>query len=453
MIVEILKFLMKLTTRGFFKKISTRNRQLIPDKGPLMILANHPSAFLDPIVIATLLNRDVYFLAKGVLFKSKFAQFILPKLNMIPVHRKQDDPSLMSKNEETFEKCFQHLEKGGAILMFPEGISITERKLRPIKTGAARIVLGAEARNNFNLGVQVFCVGLNYEDPHRFNKEVYVNFDEPICIKNYQSNYESDECKTVEKLTEDIRLHLEKLMINIQDESADTLARDVERLYKSKLKQELGIEEKNKDAEFMLVKSIVESVNYYKQVSPEYVMHMQKKITDYFRSLERIGLNEQLLVQGKNRRMLLRVIQAAMLILCGFPVYLYGLINNYIPFQIPGKIADKFVTQREFRGPVAMVCGTFTFLLFYSLQIFFMQYFLHHSLLTLLYAASLPLSGIIAYWYAKQMRYYVSKWYMIRIFYMKSSLISSLIHQRDELIKEFEKAREQFLKNTQIHEQ
>ena len=40
----------------------------------------------------------------------------------------------MNKNEETFIKCYEHLENGGAILMFPEGISITERKLKPIKT-------------------------------------------------------------------------------------------------------------------------------------------------------------------------------------------------------------------------------------------------------------------------------------------------------------------------------
>ena len=155
MLISILKFLMQLTTKGFFKTISVRNKEMIPEKGPLMILANHPSTFMDPIVITTILKRDVYYLAKGELFKNNFANWILPKLNMIPVYRKQDDPNQMEKNKDTFKKCFEHLEKGGAILMFPEGTSITERKLRPIKTGAARIVLGAEERNNFNLGVAI----------------------------------------------------------------------------------------------------------------------------------------------------------------------------------------------------------------------------------------------------------------------------------------------------------
>jgi 1-acyl-sn-glycerol-3-phosphate acyltransferase len=442
---------MKITTKGFFKKISTRNRKVIPEKGPLMILANHPSAFLDPIVIATLVNREIYFLAKGELFKTKFAQKILPKLRMIPVYRKQDDPSLMSKNKETFEKCYEHLERGGAILMFPEGISITERKLKPVKTGAARIVLGAEARNNFKLQTNIICVGLNYENPHRFNQEVYINFDNPLHASDYKIAYEKDEFAGVEKLTEDIRIHLEKLMINIQDESADALSKDVERLFKCKLQRELGIEKNDKDAEFMLVKSIAQSVDYFKEHSPEYVMKMQKKISEYFRSLERLGLNDQLLMTSKNKSLMGRVAQAILVMILGFPVYIYGIINNYLPFEIPSSIAEKAVSQREFKGPVAMVCGTFTFLIFYGIQIFLVQHYLHHLYITLLYTITLPLSGIFSYWYFHKVKYYFSKWYMIRIFYLKSSLIASLIRQRDELIKEFEKAREEFLKTNTSH--
>src|SRR5687768_5715739 len=126
MLYSILRFLMQITVRVFFRSITIRNKAVFPENGPLLVLANHPSTFMDPIVIATLLNREVYFLAKGELFKSGFAKWLLPKFNMIPVYRKQDDPSLMNKNQDTFNNCFEHLEKGGAILMFPEGISITE---------------------------------------------------------------------------------------------------------------------------------------------------------------------------------------------------------------------------------------------------------------------------------------------------------------------------------------
>ena len=183
---------MRTTVRIFFRSIIIRNQESIPEKGPLLVLANHPSTFLDPIVIASLLDRKVFFLAKGELFKSKFAKWFFPKLRMIPVYRKQDDPSQMSKNQDTFKKCFEHLEKGGAILMFPEGISITERKLRPIKTGAARIVLGAEANNDFSLNSSIVTIGLNYANPHRFNRDLFINIDNPIHVADYKKEYEAD---------------------------------------------------------------------------------------------------------------------------------------------------------------------------------------------------------------------------------------------------------------------
>lgn len=170
MFYAILRYLMRLTTSVFFRNIVIRNPDLVPAKGPLMILSNHPSTFMDPIVVATVLDRRVFFLAKGELFSNKFTRWLFPKLNMIPVYRKQDDPAQMKKNKETFAKCFDHLDKGGSILMFPEGISITERKLKPLKTGAARIVLGAESRADFKNGIKILCVGLNYQNPHKFNQ-------------------------------------------------------------------------------------------------------------------------------------------------------------------------------------------------------------------------------------------------------------------------------------------
>ena len=44
-------------------------------------------------------------------------------------------------------KAYNILEKNGAFLIFPEGISVAERKLNKIKTGAARIGFGAMVNN------------------------------------------------------------------------------------------------------------------------------------------------------------------------------------------------------------------------------------------------------------------------------------------------------------------
>ncbi|MGZ6540067.1 MAG: hypothetical protein ACXVEB_16945, partial [Bacteroidia bacterium] len=136
--------------------------------------------------------------------------------------------------------------------------------------------------------------------------------------------------------------------------------------------------------------------------------------------------------------------KAIVTILLGFPFYLYGLINNYLPFEIPGWIADKISKSIEFRGPIGMVGGMFTFIIFYTLQITLFWKYSQNSLLTILYGLSLPLSGIFGYWYYYTVSKIKNKWVLLLLFYKKSTFISKLITEREQLISEFDQAKNEY---------
>lgn len=158
MLFSFLRFLLRLSTKGYFRSIYIKGVEHISDRGPMIIASNHPSAFMDPILLSTNIDRKLFFLTRGDIFKTRFTASLLGMLNMIPVYRKNDSPGPEQRNDVIFQKCFEHLAKGKPILIFPEGTSKTERKLRPIKTGTARIALGAEALHEFKLGVKVIPV-------------------------------------------------------------------------------------------------------------------------------------------------------------------------------------------------------------------------------------------------------------------------------------------------------
>jgi 1-acyl-sn-glycerol-3-phosphate acyltransferase len=436
---------MKITGRVFFRSITVRNKEVIPPKGPLMVLANHPSTFMDPIVIATMLDREVYFLAKGEMFKGTLAKWFFAKINMIPVYRKQDDPNQMSKNQETFDKCYEHLERGGAILMFPEGTSVTERKLRPLKTGAARIVLGAEARNDFKLNTQIITIGLNYANPHKFNRDLFINIDTPIKAADYKDEFSKDSITGAQHLTEDIRLQLERLIIGINDEHTDELVNDIEMLYKYKVSKDLGVLKDDKEAEFTLTKNIVETVDYFISNDPQRAEKMRVRINEYLNNLQQIGLTDADIESHQHNRSLIGgTAKSLFTIIAGFPIYVYGLINNFLPFEIPGWIASKLVKVPEYRGAVGMVLGMFTFLIFYSIQINLVWDYTGSSSIAIVYAISLPLSGIFSYWYFHIVAQIRSKWILMMVFYKKSLFIAKLITEREQLIAEFDKARSEY---------
>jgi glycerol-3-phosphate O-acyltransferase / dihydroxyacetone phosphate acyltransferase len=446
MLYPILRLIMKITVKVFFRKLHVRNAGNIPTAGPLIIVANHPSSFTDPIVIAVSIKRQVYFLAKGEVFKSAFAKWMLPKLHMIPIYRKQDDPSLLHKNEETFEKCHEHLENGGAILIFPEGVSITERKLKKVKTGTARIAMGVEAKNNFTLGVKIVSIGLNYTNPHKFREELLINIDKPITVSDLEEEYAIDPVAAVNNLTEQIRERLEKNIINIENEQLDLLVQDIETIYKRRLAEEMGYSAKEKEGDFLLTRGISETVHYFQEKDPGRVDKMSLRVRNYLATLERVGLSDRMLHRASRGGSLLAAnLRSIFFIIAGFPFYIYGLVSNYLPYKIPGWVAKRMAKTIEFLGPIAMVLGTFTFLIFYTVQIWLVHRFFHNTWLTVAYGISLPLGGAFAYYYWHTVDYIRSRWHLVSLFWKRAQLIANLINERQAIVTEFDKAREEYM--------
>ena len=101
----------------FFRRISAQNTERIPIKGPVIFVCNHPNTMIDPLLVGMSCKRKLFFFAKSTLFKGRFRNWIMPKLQLIPVYRKQDDPSQTSKNTDTFSKGYEILEQNKAFLI------------------------------------------------------------------------------------------------------------------------------------------------------------------------------------------------------------------------------------------------------------------------------------------------------------------------------------------------
>ena len=91
-----------------------------------------------------------------------------------------------------------------------------------------------------------------------------------------------------------------------------------------------------------------------------------------------------------------------------------------------------------------MVGGMFTFAIFYTVQIILIWKLSHNQLITLFYGLSLPLSGLFAYWYWHTINKIRTKWVLMMLFYKKSVFISNLISEREQIIAEFDKAKNEY---------
>src|SRR5207245_645757 len=122
-------------------------------------------------------------LAKAPLFRMPVIGFFCRAFEAIPVHRRQDASSDPAQNRETFDTARAVLARGGAIAIFPEGASHSDPKLRPLKTGAARIAFGAAAGLAPSSSIRIVPAGLYYRAKRTFRSAALLHFGEPFAVE------------------------------------------------------------------------------------------------------------------------------------------------------------------------------------------------------------------------------------------------------------------------------
>src|SRR3954451_11208934 len=120
-----------------FFRLSRNGRHHIPSEGGVLLASNHRS-FLDPFVIGCCLRRPIFFVAKQELFENRLIGWFLNCMGAFPIRRGESD-------EESMKTALALLERGDAVVIFPEGTRIRRGALKQPKRGVGRLALGSGA--------------------------------------------------------------------------------------------------------------------------------------------------------------------------------------------------------------------------------------------------------------------------------------------------------------------
>ncbi|RPD49352.1 glycerol acyltransferase [Hymenobacter sediminis] len=448
----VMKPLVQVALRVFFRRLEVRHPERLRMRGPLLITSNHPNTLMDPLVAAVNRRQPIAFLAKSTFFKNPISRAIMESGNSIPIYRRQDldtgaetltPAQLEAQNEKAFGRCYDYFDKGGTIMIFPEGTSVSERRLRPLKTGAARIALGAEARHDFKLGLHILPLGINYFDPQRFRSDVFMDLAEPIRVADYAAQYQQDPEAAADVLTEEIRRRMESCLIITRTDEEDELITQVERTFGQHLIQD---DEETLYDNFQLSRVLLKAVRFFEEHDAGRLHELQTKVHAYHLELQRLRLTDEALETrpgGSSRAT--RALVAGLRLVLGAPFYLYGVINNYVPYIIPSMIARRATKDVEFVAPIMLVTGMLTFTLAYAGQTALVYHFTQSWIWALLYLLSLPLSGFYALSYWGNLASRIRRLRALHLFRRQRPVVEGLLRQRTELIRLLREARETYL--------
>jgi 1-acyl-sn-glycerol-3-phosphate acyltransferase len=182
-----------------------------PPTGPALFVANHPNSLLDPALVALAAGREVRFLAKHTLFDDPKVGWLVRAAGSVPVYRQQDGPAPEGGNDATFAAARAVIRAGGAIGVFGEGVSHAAPHLQPLKTGPARLALGAA--RELGHAFPIVPVGITLADRATFRSAALVVVGAPVAWDDLAGRPDADR-EAVRALTARVAAALAEVTAN-----------------------------------------------------------------------------------------------------------------------------------------------------------------------------------------------------------------------------------------------
>jgi len=382
-----------------FKPVDVRHPERVPADGPVLLCINHPNNLIDSLVVATALRRKVHFLAAAAMFRNPLVARFLRACGAISVYRKEDDPDKMDPNAKAFAACFQALEGGRLIAMYPEGTTHAEARVQRIKSGAARIALGHEAARPGDLSL--IPVGLTFEARKSFLGRVLVSFGEPIPVAPYLEAHRQDPCKAVDALTRAIQRAMEAELIGEIDP-------------------------------FRLSHAIVDAA-------------LWQRIQGYRALLAEYRVKDEA-VQAQRRRPLRRErVRHSWEAIVGFPFFVYGAVVNGLPYLIPRWLARRLAKKETDYATVRFLASVVAFPLCWTLETWVVGW-QTGAAGAAVFALSLPLTGLVAYRYLVGAGRLRSRLRFGVLAFSREQAARCLVAEREAIIAELERAQVDYLR-------
>jgi glycerol-3-phosphate O-acyltransferase / dihydroxyacetone phosphate acyltransferase len=383
------KLIVWVSLRVFYSKITVVNEERGRFKNPCIVVSNHPGTLLDPLNAAIEIKTEVFFLANASLFKPAFGNWFFNTFYCIPVERHEDTGGKPLNNKASFESSTAHLAGGGCLYIAPEGTSYVYRRLRKVKTGTARIALAAESRHNFQLGLTILPIGLNYSDPTKFRSELLTLLGEPVRVADFQKDWERDEVEAVQNLTTRIGEALSELILDTKDDDEDKLLACLEEIFQNETRLKPY-------PAFQRSKSLLILLRDWKAAEPAAFEAFAGQVFFYFEKLKALKISDLTVKYGSGG-----FAKSVFQLLFAFPVFLLGLLTHFLPVFSAKKLHDWLNKDIHWEATYRYVAGLAAYPLFLGLQIWLVSR-VGESWLAWTYVLSILPSGWVAEWWLKQ---------------------------------------------------
>jgi 1-acyl-sn-glycerol-3-phosphate acyltransferase len=455
---------LRLISRLYFVDIRSSRLERVPEHGPVIIAANHPSSILDGVILSTQIRRPIHYLARSGLFRFPPVAKLFRILGAIPVYRRSEVGDHSSRNQVVFDHVFKLLESDGMVGVFPEGRNSPRLQVGQLRKGIARIALGAEHRNSFGLGLVIVPAGVNLEHREFLGSAALLRIGRPIRVADYAGLYAEDSESAVARLTDDVQAALRRQALHLEDDRlgemvdhlaealAGSLGRVVDlpppqapqkkRFFKRWLGHLAGLYSRSSAEGAHAFQRRVHTRQFLAEVLGRAWSVDRDRVEVLRRSVERFRDHlhqtevRQALAASTGipvTRKLLGLKMSGYALLMA-PVALFGLIHNVLPYAL-ARLGAGFFKDEAVRLFAYFGLGVISFGVGYASIGYGLWQLLDFSpWQTLIYLAALPPSGFVALRYRRNLLRYRDEVLIRTLFWNERELVELLRAERNDLL-------------------
>jgi 1-acyl-sn-glycerol-3-phosphate acyltransferase len=416
----------KFTVRYYFRRGFILGRKNIPQNTPVIFAANHPNSFMDAFVVGFITRKSINTLTRGDVFNHPVVSYFLSLFRLLPVYRREEGKSNLSKNDLTFKRCEELLSKNHNILIFSEGVSTVQKRLSKLRKGTARIAF--QSFKNASTNIQVVPVGINYTYPDKAEEELILKFGEPLKLTDYIDLHDQNNARAINKLTKDLQKAIEDQMIIIENPDHEMMIEAVFRIVRNEIpnhKFKWMIEDETR---FELEKKVSQRIHDLSISDPEKFEALSIIIHSYIQKLKSARLSDYGFSSGK-----LRVSRTFLGLLIGFPLFLPGYLIGFLPRKL-GDVISVRTTKKavEFLGAVNVSIRMVCFALIHLCVVIGSFYFDWKL-------------GIICIFLIPAIAYFAIQYEYAYVFWLKARRVLKFKRKYSEKYNEIKKLRDQII--------
>lgn len=355
MLYTLLSNLLRGAVGVFFREVHLVGQDLVPEQGGVVFAGNHPNSLIDPVLVIATGGRVVHFAAKDKLFAWPLGP-VLKGLGCVPIARRMDHGDAPGRdNNAALDALAATVAHGGAVGIFPEGLSHDQPQLARLRSGAARVALAARA-DHPERPACIVPTGLTYVHKRHFRSQVLVRYGEPIEIDDtLVALWQQDPHQAARALTDRIEERLRELTINAPDWETLRVLHAVRRLYQPRqVPMHLRVELARRFC--ALYPTVADRPD---------VRQLYQDVQAFLRRLSDAGLNDRDLLRGADPRVLRRALANVLTVTLWLPLALPGALVHAPLLLLVGWAGLRFAPRKDVIGTSRLISGAIGVALLY----------------------------------------------------------------------------------------